>query len=143
MVLGYALLRIGVNLIPISFSDATLRPPNPPCKGGSKKSICNRHLGNWYNVSLAVETAATRNFTCLEQVTLREGFAYKNQVKIQACMAQNKMLEAVDTALPVLKLLEVEFPQKPSQSDIQLGLVIVSDWLMPGMRGDELLILIH
>jgi len=30
------------------------------------------------NVSLAVETAATRNFTCLEQVTFREGFAYKN-----------------------------------------------------------------
>jgi hypothetical protein len=69
-------------------------------------------LAHWcqLNVSLAVETAATRNFTCLEQVTLREGFAYKNPVKIQACMAQNKMLEAVNTALPVLKLLEVEFP---------------------------------
>ncbi len=44
------------------------------------------------------------------------------QVKIQACMALNQQLEAVNIALPILKLLGVEFPQKPSDSDVQLAL---------------------
>ena len=41
------------------------------------------------------------------------------EVKIQAYGAQNKALEAVNTALPFLKLLGVEFPENPSQSDVQ------------------------
>ncbi|MEH1821250.1 MAG: AAA family ATPase [Nostoc sp.] len=41
------------------------------------------------------------------------------EVKIQAYGAQNKALEAVNTALTFLKLLGVEFPEHPSQSDIQ------------------------
>ncbi|MFB2975669.1 GAF domain-containing protein [Microseira sp. BLCC-F43] len=44
------------------------------------------------------------------------------QVKIQACMALNQQLEAVNIALPILKLLGVEFPQKPSDLDVQLAL---------------------
>lgn len=44
------------------------------------------------------------------------------EVKIQSCIAQNKILEAVNIALQVLKLLGVEFPQKPSPQDIQRGL---------------------
>jgi len=44
------------------------------------------------------------------------------EVNIQACIAQNKILEAVKIALQVLKLLGVEFPEKPSQLDIQRGL---------------------
>lgn len=44
------------------------------------------------------------------------------EVNIQANIAQNKILEAVNIALQVLKLLGVEFPQKPSQLDIQYGL---------------------
>lgn len=44
------------------------------------------------------------------------------EVNIQASIAQNKILEAVNIALQVLKLLGVEFPQKPSQLDIQHGL---------------------
>ena len=44
------------------------------------------------------------------------------EVNIQACIAQNKILEAVNIALKVLKLLGVEFPQNPSQLDIQHGL---------------------
>ncbi|HEY9638027.1 MAG TPA: AAA family ATPase [Coleofasciculaceae cyanobacterium] len=43
-------------------------------------------------------------------------------VKLQACMAQNKQLAAWETALTVLKLLGVEFPDQPSQYDIQQGL---------------------
>lgn len=41
------------------------------------------------------------------------------EVKIQAYGAQNKALEAVNTALPFLKLLGVEFPENPSKSDVQ------------------------
>ena len=44
------------------------------------------------------------------------------EVNIQASIAQNNILEAVNIALQVLKLLGVEFPQKPSQLDIQHGL---------------------
>ncbi len=44
------------------------------------------------------------------------------QVKIQACMALNQQLEAVNIALPILKLLGVEFPQKTTDSDVQLAL---------------------
>src|SRR4028118_1731715 len=40
------------------------------------------------------------------------------EVQIQAYIAQNKLLEAVNTALQVLKLLGVEFPSKANPSDI-------------------------
>ncbi|EGK84129.1 serine/threonine protein kinase [Microcoleus vaginatus FGP-2] len=40
------------------------------------------------------------------------------EVQIQAYVGQNRVLEAVNTALQVLKLLGVEFPQEPNPSDI-------------------------
>ncbi|MEG4516465.1 MULTISPECIES: ATP-binding sensor histidine kinase [unclassified Microcoleus] len=40
------------------------------------------------------------------------------EVQIQASVSQKKLLEAVNTALEVLKLLGVEFPQEPNPSDI-------------------------
>jgi PAS domain S-box-containing protein len=43
-------------------------------------------------------------------------------VKIQACMAQNQPLKALETALPVLKALGVNFPKQPKQWDIKLSL---------------------
>jgi predicted ATPase/signal transduction histidine kinase len=49
--------------------------------------------------------------TLLEKVKLYE-------VKIEAYMAQNKLQEALNTGLPVLKLLGVEFPSEPNFSDI-------------------------
>jgi predicted ATPase/signal transduction histidine kinase len=53
--------------------------------------------------------------TLLEKVKVYE-------VKIQAYGAQNQSLEAVNTALTFLNLLGVEFPEHPSQSDIQLAM---------------------
>jgi predicted ATPase/signal transduction histidine kinase/tRNA A-37 threonylcarbamoyl transferase component Bud32 len=44
------------------------------------------------------------------------------EVQIQACVGQNKLKDAIATALQVLKLLGVEFPEKPNQSDIAMGL---------------------
>ncbi|MEG4121011.1 AAA family ATPase [Microcoleus sp. N9_B4] len=45
------------------------------------------------------------------------------EVKIQAYTAQNKPLEAIDTALSVLKLLGIRFPKKPTKLNIFLELV--------------------
>ncbi|MGF1494781.1 MAG: response regulator [Microcoleaceae cyanobacterium] len=45
-----------------------------------------------------------------------------------------EMAESADEALELIEELQVE------QTDI---LVVVSDWLMPGMRGDEFLIQVH
>ncbi|HEY9673286.1 MAG TPA: AAA family ATPase [Waterburya sp.] len=44
------------------------------------------------------------------------------EVQIQACLAQNKVQEAVSTGLQVLKLFGVEFPEQPNPSDIGRGL---------------------
>lgn len=43
-------------------------------------------------------------------------------IKIQACVAQNNLLLAVQTALQALQWLGINFPEKPSQSDIEYGL---------------------
>ncbi len=42
-----------------------------------------------------------------------------HEVKIQTYIAQEQLLEAIDTGLQVLRQLGVNFPETPSQSDIQ------------------------
>ncbi|MEG4321086.1 MULTISPECIES: AAA family ATPase [unclassified Microcoleus] len=44
------------------------------------------------------------------------------EVKISAYLAQDELLEAVNTGLTVLKLLGVSLPKKPSKLDVLLGL---------------------
>ncbi|BAY82451.1 multi-sensor signal transduction multi-kinase [Calothrix parasitica NIES-267] len=44
------------------------------------------------------------------------------EVEIQAHMAQNQYLEAIDTGFQVLKLLGIDFPEAPTQSDIEAGM---------------------
>ncbi|MBD2536395.1 PAS domain-containing protein [Nostoc flagelliforme FACHB-838] len=44
------------------------------------------------------------------------------EVKIQTCIAQVKLLEAIDTALQILQQLEISFPETPTHSDIRLEL---------------------
>ncbi|MFE1747932.1 ATP-binding protein [Coleofasciculus sp. H7-2] len=58
-----------------------------------------------------VEVVQNRAKTLLDKVKVYE-------VQIQAYASQNKPLEAVNTALEVLKLLGMGFPQKVSSSDI-------------------------
>ncbi|MBH8566356.1 AAA family ATPase [Nostoc sp. CENA67] len=60
------------------------------------------------------------------------------EVKIQADMAQNKLLEAVNTGLQALKLLGVEFPQQPSPSHIEQGLAETASILSGKPIGDLL-----
>jgi predicted ATPase/signal transduction histidine kinase/tRNA A-37 threonylcarbamoyl transferase component Bud32 len=51
------------------------------------------------------------------------------EVKIQTHIAQNELLEAINTALQVLQQIGISFPKKPSQSDVHLELDIVSSLL--------------
>lgn len=44
------------------------------------------------------------------------------EVKIQTYIAQNQLLEAINTGLQVLQQLRINFPETPSQLDIQLEL---------------------
>jgi len=43
------------------------------------------------------------------------------EIKIQACIAQNKQMEAVQIALPVLEMLGEEIPRAPNKMHIALG----------------------
>jgi predicted ATPase/signal transduction histidine kinase len=63
----------------------------------------------------------------LSQVVLQQAKTLLEKVKvydiqIQAYAAQNKLLEAVKTGLAVLKLLGIEIPDQPTQSDLQMEL---------------------
>lgn len=44
------------------------------------------------------------------------------EVKIQACQAQGRPLDAIQVALEILQLLGVDFPKQPTCSDVELGL---------------------
>jgi len=67
--------------------------------------------GDFEQTEKFVQVVLTQAKTVLDKVKACE-------VKIQTYGAQNKALEAVNTALPFLKLLGVEFPENPSQSDV-------------------------
>jgi predicted ATPase/signal transduction histidine kinase len=41
------------------------------------------------------------------------------EIKIQACIVQNKLIEGLTIAFNVLKLIDIKFPEAPTQSDIQ------------------------
>lgn len=61
----------------------------------------------------------------LSQVVLQQAKTLLEKVKvydiqIQAYTAQNKLLEAVKTGLAVVKLLGIEIPEHPTQSDLQI-----------------------
>ncbi|MBV6624566.1 MAG: AAA family ATPase [Rivularia sp. (in: Bacteria)] len=60
--------------------------------------------------------------TLLEKVKVYE-------IRIQAYGAQGKAIEAVDTALKVLKQLGIEFPENPSQSDVEQAMVHTGSYL--------------
>ncbi|MGF1485701.1 MAG: AAA family ATPase [Prochloraceae cyanobacterium] len=45
------------------------------------------------------------------------------EIKIQGYVAQNKLLDAVKIVLPVLKMLGINLPLKPSKFDILLGII--------------------
>ncbi|OUL33570.1 hybrid sensor histidine kinase/response regulator [Nostoc sp. 106C] len=67
--------------------------------------------GDFVGMHRFVEIVQNHAKTLLDKVKVYE-------VQIQAYVSQNKLLEAVNIALEVLKLLGIEFPQQPNPSDI-------------------------
>ncbi|WP_445634704.1 trifunctional serine/threonine-protein kinase/ATP-binding protein/sensor histidine kinase [Nostoc sp. DSM 114161] len=67
--------------------------------------------GDFEEMQRFVEIVQNHAKTLLDKIKVYE-------VQIQAYMGQNRLLEAVNTGLQVLKLLGVEFPQEPNVSDI-------------------------
>ncbi|MBD2449773.1 AAA family ATPase [Nostoc sp. FACHB-152] len=77
--------------------------------------------GEFEQMEQLVDVVLAQAKTLLEKVKVYE-------VKIQAYGTQDKALEAVNIALPFLKLLGVEFSNNPSQSDFQIAMAeITSD----------------
>ena len=70
------------------------------------------------------EVVLRRAKTLLDKVKVYE-------VKIQACKAQNQLLEAVKTGVAVLKLLGVKLPESPTKLNILLGLLRIKLALAP------------
>ncbi|MEH2341281.1 MAG: AAA family ATPase [Nostoc sp.] len=59
------------------------------------------------------------------------------EVKIQTYIAQEQLLEAINTALQILPQLEVNFPETPNKSDIQLELDTITS-LLKEKRSEDL-----
>jgi predicted ATPase/signal transduction histidine kinase/tRNA A-37 threonylcarbamoyl transferase component Bud32 len=77
--------------------------------------------GEFEQMEQLVDIVLAKAKTILEKVKAYE-------VKIQAYGTQDKALEAVNIALPFLKLLGEEFPEHPSPSDFQMAMAdITSD----------------
>jgi predicted ATPase/class 3 adenylate cyclase/GAF domain-containing protein/tRNA A-37 threonylcarbamoyl transferase component Bud32 len=72
--------------------------------------------GNFQEMERLTSVVQQQARTLLDKVSVYE-------VKIQGCTAHNKPLEAIKTALSVLKLLGIHFPKKPTKLDILFELV--------------------
>ncbi|HEY9609719.1 response regulator, partial [Allocoleopsis sp.] len=71
--------------------------------------------GDFEQMQLRAEVVLQLAKTLIDKVKVYE-------VKIQTCIAQSKQLEAVKIGLQALELMGIEFPEKPSMSDVQLAL---------------------
>ena len=72
--------------------------------------------GNFEEMERLAAVVLQQAKTLLDKVNVYE-------IKIQACTAHNKPLEAVKTALSILRMLGINFPKKPNKIDILLKLV--------------------
>ncbi|HEY9874289.1 MAG TPA: AAA family ATPase, partial [Candidatus Obscuribacterales bacterium] len=87
--------------------------------------------GDFDQMQSFVEIVQTCAKTLLDKVKVYE-------VQIQAYMGQNKLLEALNTGLQVLKQLGVEFPDSPNPSDIGQALFETAS-ILSGTRTEELI----
>ncbi|MEH2234786.1 AAA family ATPase [Nostoc sp.] len=78
--------------------------------------------GDFEQVEYWVASVVQESKTVLDNVKVYE-------VKIQTYIAQNQLLEAINTGLQVLQQLEISFPKQPSQLDIQLELDAITSLL--------------
>ncbi|PMB02702.1 serine/threonine protein kinase, partial [Fischerella thermalis CCMEE 5196] len=76
-------------------------------------------LGDFEQTEQLVQIVLAKAKTLLEKVKVYE-------VMIKAYGAKNQALKAVKTALIILKQLGVEFPENPTQSDVQLAMAEIT-----------------
>ncbi|BAY25803.1 multi-sensor signal transduction multi-kinase [Calothrix sp. NIES-2100] len=88
--------------------------------------------GEFEQMEELIEVVLAKAKTLLEKIKVYE-------VKIKAYGARNQALEAITTALNVLKKLGVDFPENPSPSDVQLAMTEV----MSNMAGKQIEELIY
>ncbi len=72
--------------------------------------------GNFEEMEKLASVVLQQARTLLDKVNVYE-------VKIQGCTVHNKPLEAIDTALSVLRMLGIKFPKNPKKLDLLLELV--------------------
>ncbi|MBD2014214.1 AAA family ATPase [Microcoleus sp. FACHB-53] len=117
------------------FGIELLNPPQSPLvKGGSEGG------SSWqrqYNLTLELYVEAAEaaylstNFELMErlaEVVLQHATTLLDKVKIyeikiQSFIAQNRLLEAINTGIEILCFLGLQFPQKPTTSNIILSLI--------------------
>lgn len=87
--------------------------------------------GNFELAEQLIEVVLIRAKTLLERTKVYE-------IKIQAVGAQSKPLPAIDVALGFLKLLGIEFPESPNQTDIQAEMAELTSNLA-GRRIEDLI----
>ncbi|WP_026082277.1 AAA family ATPase [Mastigocladopsis repens] len=85
--------------------------------------------GDFEQVECWAEIVLQKAKTVLETVKVYE-------VRIQTYIAQNQLLEAINTALQVLQQLGICFPEAPNQVDIQLELDTITSLLREKAIGD-------
>ncbi len=78
-----------------------------------------------------VEVVLQQAKTLIDKVSVYE-------VLIQAYLSQNKLSEALQTGLQVLTLLDIEFPQQPSQEDLGVALAETKS-ILAGRNFEELI----
>ncbi|WP_407889801.1 AAA family ATPase [Scytonema sp. NUACC26] len=87
--------------------------------------------GNFELAEQLIEVVLVQAKTLLDKVKVYE-------IKIQANGAQNKPRQAIDVALGFLKLLGIEFPDSPNQTDIHLEMAELTSNLA-GRRIEDLI----
>lgn len=78
--------------------------------------------GEFEDVEQWAEAVLREALTVLDTVNVYEA-------RIQTAIAQSQLLEAINTALQVLRQLGINFPETPSQSDIDLELEAIASLL--------------
>jgi diguanylate cyclase (GGDEF)-like protein len=76
--------------------------------------------GEWNQLEKLSETTITHSKTLLDVNKIYE-------IKILALIGQNRLLDAIDLGLSVLKPLGIEFPENPRSADAEAALVQMSD----------------
>jgi predicted ATPase/signal transduction histidine kinase len=79
--------------------------------------------GNFEQMKPYIQTVQHHAKTLLNQIPVY-------QTEIQAYQAQNQLPQAIQTALTVLKLLNIHFPEQPGFADIQTAIGEISDRLL-------------